>query len=229
LDTNQGVHINNLKSLPEEIPTITNYMAHNENLKSKKYANLENLVQISFDHVHMCRGETKIKVCSINPRSLKNKALSISDYIVTNDFDIVAFTETLLGTASDRPVIAELVPNGFKICHVPRNSHGWGVAITYKTSIGLKLLESSRNMLFTTFEYMDCNITIKNYSLRLAVVYRPPRNKQNGLKSSTFLENELPSFLAQLASVDKNIIIVGDLNVHLDYRSSADTAKFTSV
>jgi hypothetical protein len=88
------VHIYKLKSLLKEIPIITYFIAHNENLKSEKYANLENLVKISFDHVHMCRGETKIKVCSINLRSVKNKALSISDYIMTNYFHIVALTET---------------------------------------------------------------------------------------------------------------------------------------
>ena len=43
------------------------------------------------------------------------------------------------------------------------------------------------------------------------------------------MEDEWPAFLAKYATVDKNLIIVGDLNFHLDSKSDRDAARFTSV
>ena len=42
------------------------------------------------------------------------------DYIIYTDFDIVALTETWLGTSVDKAYISELKPPGYKIKHVPR-------------------------------------------------------------------------------------------------------------
>ena len=66
---------------------------------------------------------------------------------------------------------------------------------------------------------MDYNVVINNYSLRIAVVNRPHPTKQNGVKTNVFLEQEWPHFLAKYETIDKNIIITGDLNFHLDIRS----------
>ena len=41
---------------------------------------------------------------------MKNKALSIADLVTSRDIDILAMTETWLGTSADAQVISELVP-----------------------------------------------------------------------------------------------------------------------
>ncbi|XP_060568235.1 uncharacterized protein LOC132726859 [Ruditapes philippinarum] len=64
--------------------------------------------------------------------------------------------------------------------------------------------------------------------MRLAVIYRPPPSKQNGLNTNTFLDHEWPLFLTKYATVDNSAIIVGDLNLHLDIPDNNDTRKFTS-
>ena len=63
-----------------------------------------------------------LKVCSLNPRSVKTKANALSDYVVSNDFD-VALTETWLGTTCDTSCIRELVPTGYAILQVPRQTN----------------------------------------------------------------------------------------------------------
>ena len=78
--------------------------------------------------------------------------------------------------------------------------------------MNLRIIASSHDNDFSSFEYMDCN----DFSLRIAVVYRPPPTQENGLKTNVFLEQEWPQFLAKYARIDKNIIITGDLNFHLD-------------
>ena len=70
---------------------------------------------INYEHIK------KLNVCSLNPRSVKNKTLALSDYVVSNDFDVVALTETWLGTTSDEACLSELVPTGYDIMHVPEN------------------------------------------------------------------------------------------------------------
>jgi hypothetical protein len=54
--------------------------------------------------------ENKVSLVSLNPRSDKNKATSINDFILSNNFDILALTETWLGTTVDKSVISELTP-----------------------------------------------------------------------------------------------------------------------
>ena len=88
---------------------------------------------------------------------------------------------------------------------------------------------SSRDTDFATFEHMSCNAVINSYSLRIAVVYRPPPSQQNGLTTNYFLEEEWPKFLSDLATVDKNIIVTGDLNFHLDKVTDKDTMKFNRI
>ena len=55
-----------------------------------------------------------------NSPSVKNKTLSLGDYVLTNDFGIVALTETWLGSTIDTTCIGELVPTGYIMKHNPR-------------------------------------------------------------------------------------------------------------
>jgi len=64
--------------------------------------------------------------------------------------------------------------------------------------------------------------------LQLVVIYRPPPSKQNGLKTATFLEDEWPLFLSNFSTNDRKLILVGDLNFHLDNVANHDTIKFNS-
>ena len=60
----------------------------------------------------MKKRENKVSLVSLNPRSVKNKATSINDFILSNNVDILALTETWLGTAVDKSVISEVTPCG---------------------------------------------------------------------------------------------------------------------
>ena len=71
------------------------------------------------------------KFCSfglLNCRSVRNKYLSIKDYVVDKDFDIFAITETWLNTGDyDNLVIGSLIPNGNRFLHSARDGRGGGV------------------------------------------------------------------------------------------------------
>ena len=171
-------------------------------------------MKIKCESLKTVSNQKKLHICCLNPRSVKNKTLSICDYIVSCDFDIVALTETWLGSSIDSVCIRELVPDGYSIKHVARSGsrRGGGVAVIYKTSITVNVVQSSQNSKFVHFEHMDCSLNINGFVLKLAVVYRPPPSSANGFKTSEFLADEWPAFLSEYATFDKDIIIVGDLN-----------------
>jgi len=53
---------------------------------------------------------SRINVCCLNTRSVKNKTLSISDYVTSHDYDIMCLTETWLRSDIDAVCISEMVP-----------------------------------------------------------------------------------------------------------------------
>ena len=58
----------------------------------------------------------------LNCRLVRNKYLSIKDYVLDKDFDIFAITETWLNTRDyDNFAIGSLIPNGYRFLHSARD------------------------------------------------------------------------------------------------------------
>jgi hypothetical protein len=246
-----GVNYRNLKPLPQCIPSLIRPRSSNlfdnadivyDTNKSNSYivdkhADSEstichkNMVKIKYESFNNSFNQKKLHVCSLNPRSVKNKALSINDYIVSNDFDLCALTETWLGSSIDNICISELVPAGYSFEHVPRcgSKRGGGIGLIYKSSITVTVAKSNPTHKFDHFELMDCSLNINGYVLKLAIVYRPPPSTKNGLKTSVFLTEEWPAFLSEYTTFEKDVIIVGDLNFHLDVPNDNDAKAFTGI
>jgi hypothetical protein len=154
-DTNQGIHLNNLKALPQVIETIKskrqNQGVEPNTVSSETRYSDRTLTRIKPNSLPVVQGQKKLTVCSINCRPIKNKTLAICDFILSNDFDLVAITETWLGTKVDKVCVNELLPDGYNIKHVPRmGKEGGGVAIVYKSAIQIKVLSSSNEKGFQT-------------------------------------------------------------------------------
>lgn len=171
-----------------------------------------------------------LRVCSINVRSVKNKADSVSDFVTSNDIDILAITESWLGSVIDKNVISTLVPTGYDFQHMPRPSgkSGGGVGVLYKSGLNLKITNSTSSSQFTHFEHMDCCINTGKVSFSLCVVYRPPPSKINGFKNTIFFD-EWCTYLEGLSTLKHQLAIVGDLNFHLDNTNDTDARHFISL
>ena len=68
---------------------------------------------------------------SLNIRSLKNKTTSLFDFIVSQNIDVLALTETWL-CCGDNAVLNDSLSPGYDIRHVDKERRGSGVALIYK-------------------------------------------------------------------------------------------------
>ena len=116
----------------------------------------------------------QLDVQCLNVRSVKTKALSVADMVISRYIDILALTEAWLGSAIDDHVIHELVLRGYEFHALSRSGgkRGGCVAVLHKS--GLKLKKVSPRGHFTHFEQADYHVMIHGVTFRLCIIYRPP-------------------------------------------------------
>ena len=107
-----------------------------------------------------------------NARSARNKAMAIRDYVVDNNIDILALTETWLrpGNCDDLEV-GILCSNGYRFLHAPRtHGRGGGVGFLFKDTLRINSVLTDD---FQSFEVMDIRFrSLKG--IRFFIIYRPP-------------------------------------------------------
>ena len=95
----------------------------------------------------------------LNCRSVRNKYLSIKDYVVDKDFDIFAITETWLNTGDyDNFIIGSLIPNGYRFLHSARDGRGGGVGLLFKSSLPVKQTSKVCLDTFVSFEAIESEV-----------------------------------------------------------------------
>ena len=71
--------------------------------------------------------DKSLHMCVLNPWSVCNKAEAVNDFIIDQDLDVLALTETLLtSTVKDNITISALLPAGYSILRRPRSTRGGG-------------------------------------------------------------------------------------------------------
>ena len=157
-------------------------------------------------------------VCCLNAQSVVNKTDSISDYITTNDFDLVALTETWLQEGTPQSVLKDLVPDNYSIRHIPRpgGRRGGGIGIIYKSAIDISIIPYDTS--YISFEHMGVKMCTKHKDIMLHIIYRPPPSQVNGITQQNF-RDEWSGFIAGECTSSIPVVIMGDLNVHLDVAS----------
>ena len=134
----------------------------------------------------------------LNARSIRYKALALKDYMLSSmTWTFFTLTETWLQTEdSDNYTIAKLCPTGYSFHHIPREqSWGGGVGLLLKKRIQIKRQCCKP---FKSFEYINVVIKCSNGHTRLAVIYRLPPSRLNGLNNKTFVD-EFLTLVQQLA------------------------------
>ena len=131
-------------------------------------------------------------------------------------------TETWLrDTPGDSQIIRALTMPGFTFSHVPRRQHmnttarGGGVAIMHKSNIKMTSKSSWKAKSFENIEItLSSSSTVKLVVIyRYLLWYRP--SKRNKSTDGLFL-SEFQDFLHHHMIKSRNILIVGDFNLHYE-------------
>ena len=89
----------------------------------------------------------------LNARSLQNKISAFSDFVSSNDLDVIDVTETWLRPSDTQGLLDELTPAGFQLRHVPgRNKKG--VTVFVRNDIDSVLCQTGQQ---DTFEHITVN------------------------------------------------------------------------
>ena len=106
----------------------------------------------------------------------KNKTTVLTDFIASQNLDIMAITETwLTGNDRDDRTLADIANtlNDYDIAYTPSaNSTGGGVAVIFRK--GITVTQNVNDSLFTSIECLDLKISLGSKLLRFITIYRPP-------------------------------------------------------
>ena len=151
---------------------------HNDSKMNGVFSNQNNHRQIS----QSCAQQNLLN-CSVqasrgvwNARSLDNKTVSLCDYVIDKDLDIVSETDSWLhGEDRDNPVIADIsnsFPN-YNFFHVPCIGRQIGGVFVLAWS-GFAVKQKDDFQTFKIFEVMHLNICSGSSSARIFTRYHPP-------------------------------------------------------
>ena len=153
----------------------------------------------------------KLRLATLNSRSVVNKLAVINNYILENKIDTLCITETWINDGEFlNSLFSSLIPSNYVLSQYYRRHHPFrsgGVAI-----INHKFVHHTHvfTPVFSTLECVGSVITSSNSLFKLFVVYRPPSSS-----TSTFF-TEFESLLEFHISANIDLIFVGDFNIHID-------------
>ena len=164
-----------------------------------------------------------LHLCYMNAQSVRNKTLVIRDYILSNNIDMCAISESWL-QQDNEAIIADLIPDGYNFTISSRSDRrGGGTAFIYRNSLSIKVLQPVNK---ASYEYSEVHLCSK-IPVHFALIYRPPQscNKQ---PYSVFL-SEFSDHLEELLASSSALCIVGDFNLHMDELSKSETVTFNDM
>ena len=152
----------------------------------------------------------RLKIAHLNAESLKNRTrfTEIREMALRNDFDILSFSETWFNTSVTN---ASVHIDGYKIYRLDRlRKRGGGICAYIKTNLKAKIHKDLTGITDSGLHQLWLQVQHKKLkSLLVCVVYRPPDNP------ITSLEGDLLQKYTQALSLNKDIVLLGDLNCDL--------------
>ena len=178
----------------------------------QKTADHNNLVSITTLPI-----EQLVKFGLINAQSTRNKVDLISEYIVNDQINVAAITETWL-TKDDEQLSNDITPKGYTMHHATRDGRrGGGVAIIAESRFKPTVF---RTQPFASFEKTSVKLSFKKAPLVVTTIYRPPE-KPIGVFLSDF-----QTFLEDMLDFQGDILITGDFNIHISDLNNNLVARF---
>ncbi len=187
------------------------------------YQDISNCVQIACNSFNDSGLKLSTFSC-LNAQSVKNKTHILKDYILDNNIQLCAITESWL-KPQNVVEMGELQPSGYKLDPIHRiHNKAGGIVVLHHRALKAEVKDKGNRQ---SYQFMDLLIPHGSDSIRLLVLYRPPYNsKTNAVPISTFFE-EFSSHMEGFLISPHNVVITGDFNIHMDLLDVQDTSGMT--
>ena len=160
-------------------------------------------------------------LCSLNTRSVRNKTDDILDYVGDCNYK----AETWL-RGEDSDVRVDLCPDGYKFidqCRTGRRGGGTGLMFRDSGFNNVKKEDGGQN---DSYEFSEWLVSESSSSkLRVVIIYRPPYTEDHPMTVTTFC-NEFARYMESPVLSKEQLVIVVDMNIHVDDANDLDACKF---
>ena len=186
--------------------------------------NFDNIIRIDTRNVFVVSSE-RLLIGQQNCRSCNNKMLEIRDVTEEENIDIMFLTKTWLRTQDEKlGHTNRLKPPGYCVRSFPRKFRsGGGIAVIIR-NVYMKYIVKIHELNFKSFEAIQLCLNMSNTNISIVCVYRPTKSKKNKCTDSEYFD-ELGVLIDTQCVEHKNVILVGDLNIHYDDVSESLTRK----
>ena len=209
------IDVNNLS---RGIPVIS-YRINDLPIRSPRCRNINNLRPVSRQP---SEDRNTLRFCTINARSLNNKAGDFIDFICDYKPDIASITETWFHENESAARVL-CTPAGYNLLDYSRTGRlGGGTGIMFREDISVSQNAAGE---FQSFEYSEWNITSRSHHFRLIIIYRPPYSDAHPITTGVFLA-EFSDYLEHAVLCTDQLLICGDFNIHVDVSDDLDACRF---
>ena len=156
---------------------------------------------------------------------MRNKVDSIMPHLVDNHIAMAFIQESWLRKC-DGSILREIKEYNYDILTYRKSrilDRGGGVAIVSQNDLQVKPYRLKTR---DSFEFIACKLLTKDGPVCIINIYRPGYSEKNRFTINQFL-TEFRSFLEDVISVSFPVIIVGDLNLHVELMSK-DNAQLSA-
>ena len=108
--------------------------------------------------------------------------------------------------------------------HTRSDRRGGGTGIIYHESLDVKKIDAGVSVR-NSYEFSEWIVKSGGYSIRIAIIYRPPYSERHPVTTNVFL-TEFPDYLESLLLCKERLLTTGDFNIHVDDCRNPDTQKF---
>lgn len=239
----QSGHIATLSTSPSQIPASqyqSTKIASCQSSNTECSADINNKPSTycfnsssSTTNTASCRPQPHLTMASFNVRSINNKSATISDLISDYHLDVLALQETWHEN-TDSLSLRFAVPSGYNVVEAARNgktdinemkmnSVGGGVAIIYREQYKCHKVVSLPSV--KSFEFVCCRLTTPaRYEFTVLSIYRPG---SHAVTNEFF--NDFTVLMEALATFTCPILILGDINIHLERPDDTHTVEMVEL
>src|SRR6218665_1995472 len=168
-----------------------------------------------------------IRLATWNIHSLRNKYHAVADTVLADSIDLLVVTESW-HQSSTGVAVRRCAPQGYSTIDSPRprcgvdGRWGGGILIVHRDTLRVRRIPLVTTP--TTFEALAVAVSSSRGHLTVLAIYRPG----SALPSAAFF-SEFALYLEQFALYNTQLVVTGDLNIHLEDPCLPHTMDFLDI